>query len=82
MDYKEKKDKKLDSRKSSTDITPLLDSKYQNQRHNYYRFNSFPVSNSSAVEMTSNTLPRQLRSVFLGVDVGTGSARAGGVFLF
>lgn len=77
MDFKEKKDKKLDSRKSMTDTTPLLDSTHQNQRHSYYRFNSFPISNSFAVEMTTNILPRQLRSVFLGVDVGTGSARAG-----
>ncbi|KAG5593941.1 hypothetical protein H5410_035173 [Solanum commersonii] len=77
MDFKEKRDKKLDSRKSMTDTTPLLDSTHQNQRHSYYRFNSFPISNSFAVEMTTNILPRQLRSVFLGVDVGTGSARAG-----
>ncbi|MCD9560750.1 hypothetical protein HAX54_019541 [Datura stramonium] len=77
MDYKDKRDKKLDSRKSMTDTTPLLEYSYQNQRHNYYRFNSCPISSSFSMEMTTTVLPRQLRSIFLGVDVGTGSARAG-----
>ncbi|XP_059636271.1 uncharacterized protein LOC132278493 isoform X2 [Cornus florida] len=54
-----------------SDTTPLLAHHHQQPPHRF----SLDSNRLSSVEMT--TAPASLRSVFLGVDVGTGSARAG-----
>ncbi|XP_031098027.1 FGGY carbohydrate kinase domain-containing protein [Ipomoea triloba] len=59
-------------RRSVSDTTPLL-----HDQHRYRRLRSslsLKVSSSAAEMATATSLPR---SVFLGVDVGSGSARAG-----
>lgn len=77
-------------RRGWSDATPLLGQQQPSQNRSY----SFPKRSSAplsvSLEMASKALSSSpscpLRSVFLGVDVGTGSARAGlstfGFFFF
>ncbi|XP_027071012.2 uncharacterized protein [Coffea arabica] len=60
-------------RHSYSDTTPLLKQHHHDDdhHHHHHRFSSHPA----AIEMTTPPPPR--RTVYLGVDVGTGSARAG-----
>ncbi|KAI5675478.1 hypothetical protein M9H77_06428 [Catharanthus roseus] len=57
------------TRRAESDTTPLLNH-IHHQNYPHHRFSSDPT-----LEMTTAPPPR--RSYFLGVDVGTGSARAG-----
>lgn len=61
-----------------SDTTPLLAQQDQDDRPNHHLAANPPPNRSlSSVQMTSATPRSPPRSVFLGVDVGTGSARAG-----
>ncbi|KAL7224676.1 hypothetical protein ACSBR1_026038 [Camellia fascicularis] len=64
------------TRRTSSDTTPLLDP----QHHHHHSYSNRPSSASAAMAAASPfsaaATPRG-SSVFLGVDVGTGSARAG-----
>ncbi|KAB2600179.1 hypothetical protein D8674_010450 [Pyrus ussuriensis x Pyrus communis] len=75
-------------RRGWSDSTPLLahqqsqsQKQHQQQQHNLRQFQRRSSSNSQSsvsLEMTSSAVPTATaRSVFLGIDVGTGSARAG-----
>ncbi|PQM39992.1 FGGY carbohydrate kinase domain-containing protein [Prunus yedoensis var. nudiflora] len=59
-------------RRGWSDSAPLLAQQHSQQKsqHPYQ-------PRSVSLEMTTSTVPATARSVFLGIDVGTGSARAG-----
>ncbi|CAI0394012.1 unnamed protein product, partial [Linum tenue] len=56
-----------------SDTTPLLHRKNSPPPPSYHSSSSFPFT----VDMSSSSSPRRTGSIFLGVDVGTSSARAG-----
>ncbi|CAI0402949.1 unnamed protein product [Linum tenue] len=56
-----------------SDTTPLLHRRNSPPPPSYHSSSSFPFT----VEMTSSSSPRRVGSLFLGIDVGTSSARAG-----
>ncbi|CAL1358528.1 unnamed protein product [Linum trigynum] len=56
-----------------SDTTPLLHRKNSPPPPYYHSSSSFPFT----VEMSSSSSPRRTGSIYLGVDVGTSSARAG-----
>ncbi|KAI3709120.1 hypothetical protein L2E82_38879 [Cichorium intybus] len=65
-------DKRFNPRKAGSDAAPLL-----GHDQNYHRFSSSDPSIRASFKMATAAVSRPSRSVFLGIDVGTGSARAG-----
>ncbi|KAH9654037.1 FGGY family of carbohydrate kinase [Citrus sinensis] len=67
-----------DKRRAWADTTPLLDQKHRSSISPIYNTNRISYAAGGLLEMAYATAPpARSRSVFLGVDVGTGSARAG-----
>ncbi|KAK9931822.1 hypothetical protein M0R45_019083 [Rubus argutus] len=67
----------MSGKRSWSDSTPLLRQQQQQQQNRSPSNSSYPSYPSISLEMTSAVSTTTARSVFLGVDVGTGSARAG-----